>query len=170
MTLAGARFCRLAGLSLVMPGGHVWDGTLSLPRPVQFTLGQLQSVIFWVAVLCTLTRLDSDQFGKLMYLVSMLTVITCGTVGIVLQRGTTSLRGGMVCGGLAGSGLSAVCLGWMFVLSWVIKPGIGPLLVLAWITVLGGLFGVLIGLAAVVWPRWRSGSLRKAFIHRPHGS
>jgi hypothetical protein len=149
---AGAGLCRLAGLPLITPGRHGWDGMLSVARersrrPIQFTLGGLQLAVFLVAVLCALTRLDIIQIGLVMYLFGMLTVITCGTAGVVLQGGTTSLRGGMVRGGLAGSCLSAVCLGWMFVLLWIIKPSIHPLLVLASITLLGGLLGVLIGLA-----------------------
>jgi hypothetical protein len=110
-----------------------------------------------VAVLCALARLDIDQIGKVIYFVSMLTVITVGTAGIVVGRGPTSLRGGMVRGALAGSCLSAVCLGWMFVLLFVIKPGIGPLLVLGSVTMLGGLLGGLIGLATVALQRRRSG-------------
>jgi hypothetical protein len=169
---AGAGFCRLAGLPRITPEGHGWGR-----RPVQFTLGWLQLVIFVVAVLCAVIRLavtplDRDwdlRLGKVIYFGSMLVVITWGTAGVVLHRGTTSLRGGMVCGGLAGSCLSAVCLGWMFVLLWVIESGIGPLLVLAAVTVMGGLLGMLIGLATVVWQRGRSGGRCKAFIRRPHG-
>jgi hypothetical protein len=163
-----AGFCGLAGLPLITPGGHGWDR-----RPVQFTLGWLQSVVFSVAVLCAATRMiesDTDQlFGKMMYLGGMLTVITCGTAGVVLQRGATSLRGGMVRGGLAGACLSAVCLGWMFVPLWLIEPGMGPVLGLASVTGLGGLLGVHVGLATVGWHRWRSDGRHRAFIHRPPG-
>jgi hypothetical protein len=172
---AGAGLCRLAGIPLINPGSQGWGGTPSVPRersrrPLQFPLVRLQWVILSVAVLCALARLDSDQIGKVMYLVGMLTVITVGTAGIVVRRGPTGLRGGMARGGLAGSCLSAVCLGWMFVLLWVIKPGIGPLLALGSVTMLGGLLGGLIGLATVVWQRKHSGGRCKAFIHRPHGS
>ena len=44
-----------------------------------------------------------------------------------------------------------------------------PRSVLAAVTVMGGLLGMLIGLATVVWQRGRSGGRCKAFIRRPHG-
>jgi hypothetical protein len=157
-----AGLCHRAGVPLITPGGYEWDGAPSDPRsrgrrPLQFTLGRIQGVVLAVAVLCALARLDIVQIGKVVYVVAMLTVIGLGTAGVVVGRGPTNLRGGMVCGALAGSCLSAVCLGWMFVLLCVTQPGIRPLLALGSVTLLGGLLGGLIGLAVVVWQARRSG-------------
>jgi hypothetical protein len=160
---AATLLCRLAGVPMVTPEVHRERSR----RPFQFTLGGLQAVVIVVAVLCAVPHLDLVQVGKFVYLASMLMVITLGTAVVVARRITLSLRVGMVRGGLAGSCLSAVCLGWMFVVYWVIEPGIRPLFMLASVTALGGLLGVLVGLAMVVWLRWRLGLRGKALIHIP---
>ena len=166
-----SRLCPLWGVPLVDREGHESTGTVGSTdergrRPFQFTLGRLLSVVALIAVLCALARLDIDTLGRLIYLTSMLTVISLGTTIAVARRHPTRLRDGVIRGGFAGSCLAAICLGWMFVLFWFIKPSIEPLLGLGVVTVSGGLLGMLIGLGLTFWQgRHRCGQ-RRVFTPR----
>jgi hypothetical protein len=109
-----------------------------------------------VAVLCALARLDIVQLGLLVYLASMLLVITLGTGIAVARRRPSHPRDYLIHGGLAGSCLGAVCLGWMFVVLCVIKPSTRPLWMLGLVTTLGAVMGVIVGLAMFTWQWWQA--------------
>jgi hypothetical protein len=159
---SGVGLSRLVGIPLLVPVPLATrsNGNVGLPReqtrgPFQFTLGRLQWVILIVAVVCALARLDIVQVAMWVYLGSMLMVITVGTGVAVARRRPSRLHDYLIQGGLAGSCLGAVCLGWMFVVLWVVEQSTRSLWLFGFVTILGGILGVLVGLAMVAWRRWR---------------
>jgi hypothetical protein len=162
---SGVGLGRLLGVPLVVPiaipRASRWNGTVGPPhaqsrRPIQFTLRRLQCAILIVAVLCALARFDLVEVGKWVYLGSMLFVITVGTGVAVTRRRPSHLRDYLIYGGLAGSCLAAVCLGWMCVVLWLIDPTTRALRMLGVITVLGAMLGMIIGLAIFTWQWWQA--------------
>jgi hypothetical protein len=157
----GVGLSRLSGVPLVVPLPTKVNGTVRLSqkgsrRPLQFSLAHLQWVVLLVAALCALARLDIVQLGLFVYLAGMLLVITLGTGIVLARRRPSHPRDYLIHGGLAGSCLGAVCLGWVFVVVWIIKPSTRPLWMLGIVTTLGAMIGVIVGLAMFAWQWWRA--------------
>jgi hypothetical protein len=152
----GAAISRVSGVPLAVPLGIPRNGIVRLiqrspRRRMQFTVGRLQRLVLVVALLCALARLDIIHVAAAYYFGGMLLVIILGTGIVIARRGAASVREYLIWGWLAGSVLAAVCLGWMFVLIWVVEPSTRLLWMLGLVTMLGGIVGWFVGLAMVLW-------------------